>query len=120
MLLGGIPSPSVSLSGRKRQPPLALRLEDGPTPAKRVKVEQPPPPPFKPRELSKKARIELDKIAKDESWVCALCPDMSTEGLVRVGEPGVKQRKSLAAHRVCVSFLARCCSICRLADAGFG
>ncbi|BGP04024.1 hypothetical protein NBRC10513v2_007764 [Rhodotorula toruloides] len=35
---------------------------------------------------------------------CALCPDLSTEGLVRVGEPGMKNKKKLEAHRICVMF----------------
>ncbi|BGP44008.1 hypothetical protein JCM10450v2_008224 [Rhodotorula kratochvilovae] len=38
-------------------------------------------------------------------FVCALCPDMGTEGLVMVGEPGVKSaKKRMDAHRVCVMF----------------
>ncbi|GAA6063528.1 hypothetical protein JCM10212_006701 [Sporobolomyces blumeae] len=36
-------------------------------------------------------------------FVCALCPDMSDEGLVEVGEAG-KPRKKLKAHRLCVMF----------------
>ncbi|GAA5968528.1 hypothetical protein JCM21900_006633 [Sporobolomyces salmonicolor] len=39
-----------------------------------------------------------------EEFVCALCPDMSEDGLVRIGEPGVKSKKRLEAHRVCVMF----------------
>ncbi|GAA5915820.1 hypothetical protein JCM8208_006875 [Rhodotorula glutinis] len=36
---------------------------------------------------------------------CALCPDASTEGLVMIGEPGVKSsKKRQDAHRVCVMF----------------
>ena len=37
-------------------------------------------------------------------WPCALCPDMSKDGLVRVGEPGQKSKKNLQAHRICVTF----------------
>ncbi|GAA5845801.1 hypothetical protein JCM9279_002379 [Rhodotorula babjevae] len=38
-------------------------------------------------------------------FACALCPDSSTEGLVKIGEPGVKSsRKRQDAHRVCVMF----------------
>lgn len=39
---------------------------------------------------------------------CALCPDLSTEGLVPVGEPGVKNKKKLEAHRLCVMFTREC------------
>lgn len=39
-----------------------------------------------------------------EPFVCALCPDMSADGLVKIGEPGVKNKKGLSAHRVCVMF----------------
>ncbi|KAL8278069.1 hypothetical protein RQP46_009529 [Phenoliferia psychrophenolica] len=105
---------SVSFSGRKRNPP-SYRIEhDDPSPLpalKRVKLEQPlllpsppPPPAPKPREMTKKAKIEQEKAAKEDSWMCALCPEMSTEGLVRVGEPGVRTKKVLNAHRVCVMF----------------
>ncbi|GAA6035462.1 hypothetical protein JCM8097_000266 [Rhodosporidiobolus ruineniae] len=43
------------------------------------------------------------------AFVCALCPDLSEDGLVRVGEPGAgggkKAREAaLRAHRVCVMF----------------
>ncbi|GAA5938979.1 hypothetical protein JCM3775_002640 [Rhodotorula graminis] len=37
-------------------------------------------------------------------FACALCPEASTEGLVMIGEPGVKSKKRQAAHRVCVMF----------------
>lgn len=38
-------------------------------------------------------------------FACALCPDSSTEGLVSIGEPGVKNsKKRQDAHRVCVMF----------------
>ncbi|GAA5822529.1 hypothetical protein JCM3770_003566 [Rhodotorula araucariae] len=38
-------------------------------------------------------------------FACALCPDMSTEGLVMIGEPGVRStKKRMDAHRVCVMF----------------
>ncbi|GAA5877570.1 hypothetical protein JCM3774_006121 [Rhodotorula dairenensis] len=37
-------------------------------------------------------------------WPCALCPDMSRDGLVRIGEPGQKSKKRLEAHRICVTF----------------
>ncbi|KAK4701976.1 hypothetical protein P7C70_g4248, partial [Phenoliferia sp. Uapishka_3] len=100
---------SLSFSGRKRNPPTYRRdqEEGSPAPNKRVKLEHvalPPPPPPKPREMTKKAKIEAEKIAKEESWLCALCPCMSTDGLVRVGEPGVRPRKVLNAHRECVMF----------------
>jgi len=36
-------------------------------------------------------------------FVCALCPDLSTEGLVAIGEAGVKSSKKQMAHRLCVS-----------------
>lgn len=42
-------------------------------------------------------------VQKPEKFVCALCPDMSKDGLVVIGEPDVV-RGDLAAHRVCVSF----------------
>lgn len=38
------------------------------------------------------------------TFVCALCPDSSNDGLVRIAEPGVRSQKELAAHRVCVMF----------------
>ncbi|GAA6019759.1 hypothetical protein JCM10207_009254 [Rhodosporidiobolus poonsookiae] len=42
-----------------------------------------------------------------KAFVCALCPDLSEEGLVRVGEPGGKgsrKGEGLRAHRLCVVF----------------
>lgn len=50
----------------------------------------------------KKAIKELEKQKKTEAFVCALCPDMGTEGLVRIGEKGKGKGKGLSAHRVCV------------------
>lgn len=41
-------------------------------------------------------------------WPCALCPDMSKEGLVRIGEPGQKTKKNLEAHKICVTFTRAC------------
>ncbi|GJN94718.1 hypothetical protein Rhopal_007809-T1 [Rhodotorula paludigena] len=56
------------------------------TPAPAKPAPPPPPPP-------------------KEEFACALCPDRSKEGLVRVGEPGVKSaKKRVDAHRVCVMF----------------
>ncbi|GAA5913481.1 uncharacterized protein JCM6883_004402 [Sporobolomyces salmoneus] len=52
-------------------------------PASKAKATPPPPPP-KP------------------DFVCALCPDLNTEGLVDIGENGVKSKKK--AHRLCVMF----------------
>lgn len=69
-----------------------------------VVVEIPTP------KISKKAQKYMDLVAKTDSFVCALCPDMSTDGLVRIGEPGVKSRKNISAHRVCVSFRL-CCDL---------
>lgn len=57
--------------------------------------------------LSKAAQKLADEARKEESWACALCPDLSTEGLVRIGEPGVKSKKALKAHRICVIFTRR-------------
>ncbi|GAA5931991.1 uncharacterized protein JCM15063_001094 [Sporobolomyces koalae] len=37
-------------------------------------------------------------------FVCALCPDLNTEGLVAIGEVGVKPKKQQQAHRLCVMF----------------
>ncbi|KAM0787074.1 hypothetical protein ACM66B_006335 [Microbotryomycetes sp. NB124-2] len=41
---------------------------------------------------------------KKKEYVCALCPSDSQEGLVTIGEPGVKAKKELSAHRICVMF----------------
>ena len=39
------------------------------------------------------------------SFPCALCPEYSTEGLVRIANPGSKQKnKTLYAHKICVTF----------------
>lgn len=39
------------------------------------------------------------------SFPCALCPEYSTEGLVRIANPGPKNKnKVLHAHRICVTF----------------
>ncbi|GAA5854045.1 hypothetical protein JCM5353_003748, partial [Sporobolomyces roseus] len=37
-------------------------------------------------------------------FVCALCPELSTEGLVAIGEAGVKSSKKQMAHRLCAMF----------------
>ncbi|GAA5869887.1 hypothetical protein JCM16303_001831 [Sporobolomyces ruberrimus] len=37
-------------------------------------------------------------------FVCALCPDLNTEGLVAIGEAEGKSKKKLQAHRICVMF----------------
>jgi len=44
------------------------------------------------------------QVEQKPTFVCALCPDLSNDGLVRIAEPGVKSKKELAAHRVCVMF----------------
>lgn len=36
-------------------------------------------------------------------FVCALCPDLNTEGLVAIGEAEGKSKKKLQAHRICAS-----------------
>ncbi|KAK4056090.1 hypothetical protein OIO90_002821 [Microbotryomycetes sp. JL221] len=41
---------------------------------------------------------------KKKQFICALCPSDSTEGLVKIGEPDVKPKKELRAHRLCVMF----------------
>lgn len=51
-----------------------------------------------------KAKSTASSTPYDESFPCALCPDRSTDGLVTIGEPGVKHKRQLAAHRVCVMF----------------
>lgn len=57
----------------------------------------PPPPPAK------------------REFVCALCPDMSTEGLVAIGEAGAKSsKKRMDAHRVCVMFTRAFAAILKL------
>lgn len=39
------------------------------------------------------------------SFPCALCPEHSTEGLVRIANPGYKNKnKVLHAHKICVTF----------------
>ncbi|KAK4049713.1 hypothetical protein OIV83_003988 [Microbotryomycetes sp. JL201] len=43
-------------------------------------------------------------LAKKKDFVCALCPSDSNEGLVKIGEPGIKSKKELWAHRLCVMF----------------
>lgn len=55
---------------------------------------------------NKKAKLEAivaEAVKKPVEYTCALCPEQSTEGLVKIGEPGIKSRKTLKAHRVCVS-----------------
>lgn len=54
--------------------------------ARSATPQGPPPPPPQPE------------------WPCALCPDTSRDGLVRIGEPGQKSKKHLEAHRICVTF----------------
>lgn len=84
-----VPAALDSESARKKK---AIKLEDTPadTPAPGVV----------------KAKKELEVIVeKTDSFVCALCPDMALEGLVPIGEAGVKSRKGLSAHKVCVSLL---------------
>lgn len=87
-------TPSIPLppAKKKKLPPAA------PTPSSTIQVVIVPAP------LSKKAQKEAEKVAKEESWVCALCPDIAVEGLVEIGEPGVKSKKKLKAHRICVMF----------------
>lgn len=82
---------------RKRSKPNKLVAAIPPVVKVEVVIEIPAP------KLSKKAQKYMDLVAKTDSFVCALCPDMSTDGLVRIGEPGVKSRKDISAHRVCVS-----------------
>ena len=93
------PSTSTPTSAPRRKRIAVNKDEADEPPRKKVPVVVVEP------KVTKKAQMELDKIAKTESFVCALCPDMSSEGLVRIGEPGVRSRKALAAHRVCVSGL---------------
>ncbi|BGP20839.1 hypothetical protein JCM10213_008125 [Rhodosporidiobolus nylandii] len=60
------------------------------SPAPAAAAPAPPPPAPKP---------------KKPDFVCALCPDLSEEGLVAVGEPGVRRVPGgPRAHRVCVMF----------------
>ncbi|KAM0747231.1 hypothetical protein T439DRAFT_328987 [Meredithblackwellia eburnea MCA 4105] len=112
-ILSQLPSASISSSApRRKRMAVIMPPSKESTPSKKVKLDESFPTltapatiaPAPVRELSKKAKAELDKVAKEESFVCALCPDMSTEGLVTIGEPGVKSRKVLSAHRVCVIF----------------
>lgn len=91
------PSTATPTSVPRRKRIAVVRNEEEEPPRKKVVAVV-----VEPR-VSKKTQSELDKIAKTDSFVCALCPDMSEEGLVRIGEPGVRSRKALAAHRVCVS-----------------
>lgn len=53
---------------------------------------------------AKTVKLPKPIIQKPEKFVCALCPDMSKDGLVIIGEPDIV-RGDLAAHRVCVSYI---------------
>ncbi|GAA5908962.1 hypothetical protein JCM5296_006834 [Sporobolomyces johnsonii] len=79
-------SSAYSQQGVYQQYPPPQQQQYRPHPQQQQKIAQAPPQPPK------------------EEFVCALCPDMSEEGLVRIGEPGVKSKKRLEAHRVCVMF----------------
>ncbi|GAA5890494.1 hypothetical protein JCM6882_002939 [Rhodosporidiobolus microsporus] len=82
--------PKPSSSGASTPAPPSASA--APTPPPSAAAAPKPPPPPKP------------------AFVCALCPDLSTEGLVRVAEPGQqgqqqgKNGKGVRAHRVCVMF----------------
>lgn len=82
-------------------------LQQAPRPQKKARLD-PQAPAFQqqyPSVMSSKATTGLAFApAAKVQFVCALCPDMSGDGLVRVGEPGVKHKKDLSAHRVCVMF----------------
>ncbi|GAA5970325.1 hypothetical protein JCM11641_001664 [Rhodosporidiobolus odoratus] len=41
---------------------------------------------------------------KKVDYPCALCPEMTEEGLVKIAEPGKKTAGGMKAHRVCVMF----------------
>lgn len=44
-------------------------------------------------------------VATSSTYPCALCPEHSTEGLVRIANPGAKHKnKTLFAHKICVTF----------------
>lgn len=40
---------------------------------------------------------------KPVEFPCALCPELSHDGLVKISDPNVRSKKVLKAHRICVS-----------------
>jgi hypothetical protein len=63
-------------------------------------------------EVVKEAKKKKVAPEKKPSFVCALCPDLSTDGLLRVvakdgGSLG--NGKSLMTHKICVSDMVRIC-----------
>lgn len=51
------------------------------------------------------SRLQAARSAPVSEYPCALCPEHSTEGLVRIANPGHKNKnKVLFAHKICVTF----------------
>lgn len=51
------------------------------------------------------SRPQAAKSSPVANYPCALCPEYSTEGLVRIANPGPKHKnKTLYAHKICVTF----------------